>query len=148
MIDAYRDAPVYETGEIEVDASPEAVWDTLSDLSSWPRWMPGVKSVSFHGPFAVGKEFEWKAGPGTIRSQITVADRPDRAAWKGRTFGITAVHVWNVRSRGPAATHVHSAESWSGLLPRLLPRLRKSVRRALDAALPALKAEAERREGP
>ena len=146
MIDAERGAPVYETGDIDVDASPEAVWDTLTDLDSWPRWSPGVTSVVTRGPFAVGTRFEWKAGPGRIRSEVVAADRPHGAAWRGRTFGIAAVHVWTMESRGPAATRVHSAESWAGPLPRLLPAaMRKMVRRALDEGLAALKAESERR---
>ena len=32
MIDAERSAPVYETGEVDVAAGAEAVWDTLTDL--------------------------------------------------------------------------------------------------------------------
>ena len=148
MLDAQRDAPVYETGAVEVLASPEAVWDTLTDLESWPQWSPGVKAVTTQGPFAVGSRFEWKAGPGRIKSEVVASDRPSRAAWRGRTFGITAVHAWTMEPRGPATTHVHSAESWSGLLPRLLPAaMRKMVRRALDDGLPALKAEAETRSG-
>lgn len=149
MIDAERDAPVHEMGDVDVDASAEVVWDTLTDLDSWPQWMPGVKSVVTHGPFAVGSKFEWKAGPSVIRSEVVAADRPHGAAWKGRTLGITAVHVWNIEPRGPATTHVHSAESWSGLLPRLLrATMRKTVRRALDDGLAALNAEAERRSRP
>ena len=145
-MDADRSAPVYETAEIAVDATPDAVWDTLTDIDSWPRWMPGVQSVVTHGPFAAGSRFEWKAGPGTIRSEVAEAERPRSAAWKGRTFGIRAAHAWRIEDSGPGLTHVHSAESWTGLLPRLLPGvLRKAVRRALDEGLPALKAEAERR---
>ena len=148
MIDAERDAPVYEAGDLDVQARPEAVWDTLTDLASWPRWSPGVQSVTAHGPFAVGTRFAWKAGPGTIKSEVIAADRPGAAAWRGRTFGIDAVHAWSIEARGPGATHVHSAESWSGLLPRVLPAaMRKMVRRALDDGLAALKAEAERRSG-
>jgi hypothetical protein len=146
MIDAERDAPVYETGEVDVDASAEVVWDTLTDLASWPRWMPDVKSVVTRGPFGVGSKFEWRAGPGLIRSEVLAANRPSHASWRGRTFGIEAVHVWNIEARSAAGCHVQSAESWSGLAPRLLaPRMRKTVRGALDGGLLALKAEAERR---
>ena len=99
-----------------------------------------------HGPFAVGSRFEWKAGPGAIRSEVVEAERPRSAAWKGRTFGIRAVHIWVFEAAGPGLTRVRSAESWTGLLPRLLPGvLRRAVRRALDEGLPALRAEAERR---
>lgn len=66
-IDADRDAPVFVTTDIEVDASSEVVWDTLTDLDSWHGWLPGVKSMATDGPFAVGSKFAWRAGPGTIK---------------------------------------------------------------------------------
>ena len=145
MNDADRSAPVYETGQIDIGANPQVVWDPLTDVDSWPRWLPGVKSMTTHGPFAPGSTFEWKAGPGTIRSEVVTADRPHAAAWKGRTLGIDAVHVWHIAASG-TGTRVATAESWNGFLPKLLPKLmRKPVRQALDEGLPALKAEAERR---
>ena len=146
MTDADRDAPVFVATEIDVDASAEAVWDTLTDLDSWPRWLPGVKSMTMRGPFAVGSTFEWRAGPGTIKSEIVEAERPSRAAWKGRTMGMDAVHAWRIEPLGPATTRVHTEESWNGLLPRVLRKMmHNSLEKSLDEALPAVKAEAERR---
>jgi hypothetical protein len=146
MTDADRAAPVYETAEIDVDAGAEAVWDTLTDLDSWPRWMAGVKSITTSGPFAVGTTFHWRSGPGTIKSEVVAADRTGHAAWTGRTMGIAAVHTWTIEARGAANTHVHTEESWSGLLPRLVRGLlRKTLSRALDDGVRTLKAETERR---
>lgn len=146
MIDADRDAPVFVAADVEVDASPEAVWDTLTDLDSWPVWHPGVKAMAADGPFAVGSEFRWSAGPGMIRSEVVTADRPSTAAWKGQHGGINAVHVWTIAPVGPTTTHVHTEESWSGLLPRVLrTTLQHTLKKSIDKALPAIKAEAERR---
>jgi carbon monoxide dehydrogenase subunit G len=139
-------APVRAASEIDVDAPAERVWDTLTDLGSWPTWMDGTKSVTTHGTFTVGTAFEWKNGPGTIKSEVLAADRPGHVAWSGRTMGIRAVHVWTIEARGSATTHVRTAESWAGLLPRLLRGpLAKTLRRALDGGVQSLKAEAERR---
>ncbi len=97
------------------------------------------------GTLGVGTEFEWKAGPGTIKSQVLDFARPHSIGWKGRTLGISALHVWRMTSEG-GGTHVFTEESWDGPLARLLPGLmRKTVRKALDDGLPELKAEAERR---
>ncbi len=138
-------APVCESGEIMVGAPPESVWDTLTDLASWPRWMPGVGTMRVDEPLRVGTTFEWRAGPATIRSEIVESDRPHGVAWKGRTLGITAVHVWRMERQG-GDTRVFTEESWGGALPRLLRApMAKTVRKALDDGLPALKAEAERR---
>ncbi len=147
-MEADRGAPVYEAAEAVVSAPPEVVWDTLTDLSSWPRWMPGVQSVRVDGPLAVGTTFEWKAGPGTIKSKILEAERPRSVGWEGHTLGITALHAWRMEAQG-GGTHVFTEESWAGLLPRVLGKLMcKTVRKALDDWLPALKAEAERRASP
>jgi hypothetical protein len=139
-------APVFVTTDIDVEASPEAVWDTLTDLDSWPGWLPDVKSMAADGPFVVGTKFKWRAGPGTIKSEVVTAERPSRAAWKGRTMGINAVHAWTIEPVGPTTTHVHTEESWSGLMPRILRKmLHNTLEKSLDEGLPAVKAEAERR---
>ncbi len=144
-MEADHGAPVCESAEIVIDARPEIVWDTLADLPSWPRWMPGVKSVDLAGPFGVGTRFRWKAGPGTIRSELLESDRPRSLGWRGRTLGVDALHVWRFEEQGDG-TRVCTEESWSGLLVRVLPRaMSKTVRKALDDGLPALKSEAERR---
>jgi hypothetical protein len=146
MIDVDRDAPVFVAADMDMDASPEAVWATLTDLASWPSWYPGVKSMAADGPFEVGSKFRWSAGPGTIRSEIVTADRPSRAVWKGHHGGIEAVHVWTIEPVGPTTTHVHTEESWSGLLPRILRKiLQTTLKKSIDKALPAIQSEAERR---
>lgn len=144
-MDADRNAPVCESGEVHIDARPEVVWATLTDVGSWPEWMPGVKAVHLDGPLGVGSTFEWKAGPSTIRSEVLEHEPPRSLAWKGRTLGITAVHVWRLDGE-ESTTRVFTEESWGGPLARALPGpMAKTVRKALDDALPALKGEAERR---
>ncbi len=138
-------APLCESGEIVIDARPEIVWDTLTDLRSWPRWMPGVKSVHLDEPLVVGTKFQWKAGPGTIRSEVLESDRPRSVGWSGRTLGIDVLHLWRMQGQDES-TRVYTEESWSGLVARLLRQpMRKTLRKALDDGLPALKREAERR---
>lgn len=144
-MEADHQAPVCESAEIVIDTGPETVWDTISDLESWPGWMPGVKAMTVHEPVRAGTEFEWKAGPGTIKSQVLECDPPRSIGWKGRTLGISALHVWRIKAENGGA-RVSTEESWAGPLVRLLPNLMgKAVRKALDDGLPALKAEAERR---
>jgi uncharacterized membrane protein len=144
-VEVDHQAPVCESADIVINAPSEVVWDTLSDLRSWPRWMPGVNAMRVDEPLHVGTEFQWKAGPTTIKSEILECHRPDSIGWKGRTFGISALHVWRMHLEG-GATKVFTEESWAGPLPSLLRRLAsKSVKKALGDGLPALKAEAELR---
>lgn len=144
-MDADHRAPVCESGEVVIGARPEVVWDTLADLRSWPDWLPGVQAVHVDEPVRIGTRFRWKTGPGTITSEIVNSDRPRSVAWKGRTLGITAVHVWRTEEQGDS-TRVFTEESWGGLIPRVLRGFSaKTVRKALEDGLQALKSEAERR---
>jgi uncharacterized protein YndB with AHSA1/START domain len=144
-VDVNRNAPVVAADEIEIAASPEAVWDVLTDLESWPRWNPDVKSMSLDGGLEKGSVFRWRAGPGTITSTIQDVQPPTRIAWTGSTFGIKAKHVYRLEPRGEA-THVQTEESYEGLVARLLRgSLQKTLEKGLSDGLRSLKAEAERR---
>ncbi len=55
-------APAVGSGEIEIAASPEIVWEVLTALDRWPTWNPDVTAVTVQGPLAEGTEFRWKKG--------------------------------------------------------------------------------------
>jgi uncharacterized protein YndB with AHSA1/START domain len=138
------DSPVVSTHEIAIDAPIDRVWEVLTAIDRWPTWNPDVKSVSVDGPVEKGSSFRWKAGPGTITSQVEHVDRPHVVAWTGRTLGIRAVHVWRLESRD-AGTLARTEESYDGLVARVL---RRSLQKMLDTSLADgasyLKAEAEK----
>jgi uncharacterized protein YndB with AHSA1/START domain len=144
-VEVNRNAPVVAADEIEIAASPQTVWDVLTDLESWPRWNPDVKSMSMEGGLAKGSVFRWRAGPGTITSTIQDVRPPTLIAWTGTTFGIKAKHVYRIEPRGEA-TLVHTEESYEGLVARLLRgSLQKTLEKGLSDGLRYLKAETERR---
>lgn len=145
LVDVNRNAPVVAAEEIEIAASQQAVWDVLTDLESWPRWNPDVKSLSLQGDLAQGSVFRWRAGPGTITSTIQQVEPPSRIAWTGTTFGIKAKHVYGLEARGEG-TLVRTEESYEGVVARLLRgSLRKTLEKGLSDGLRYLKTEAERR---
>jgi hypothetical protein len=138
-------APVRSRREIDVAATPDVVWEVLTDFDRWQEWNPEVKSMSFEGPLAPGAMFRWKAGPGTIVSTVEEIDRPRYIRWRGRTLSIAALHEWRFEGRD-GGTHVETDESFSGMLARLLRgSLQKQLDRALEEGLEHLKREAERR---
>jgi hypothetical protein len=145
-----RDAPVSSAAEALIAAPIERVWAVLTAVEEWPAWNPDVKSAALDGPFAEGATFRWKAGPGTITSQIEHVDAPRLVAWTGRTLGIRAVHVWRLEEQN-GRTRVRSEESYDGLVARLLRgRLQKTLDTALADGVRYLQAEAVRdgRAGP
>jgi uncharacterized protein YndB with AHSA1/START domain len=144
-VDVNRNAPVVAADEIDIAASPQAVWEILTDLESWPRWNPDVKSMDAQGELAQGSVFRWKAGPGTITSTIQEVEPARRIAWTGTTFGVKAKHVYRLEARGEG-TRVHTEESYEGLVARLLRgSLRKTLEKSLSDGLRHLKTETERR---
>jgi uncharacterized protein YndB with AHSA1/START domain len=138
-------APVRAEREIAIAAPIEVVWDVLSNVQDWPRWNDDVKSTAITGPAAPGAEFRWKPARGTIKSRIERAERPHHLAWTGRTFGISAIHVWRL-DREEGGTRVKTEESMEGLPARLLRgTTQKTLDNSLDEWLRNLKAESERR---
>jgi len=146
-MDVNLSAPVVAREEIRVDADVQTVWDVLSDIEHWPAWNRAVRSLTLHGSVAPGTSFDWKAGPGTIKSRIAEVDPPHRIVWTGVTLGIRAVDAFSFEA-SEGGTLVRQAESWEGLLARLFrARMERTLRASLRDGLRSLKAEAERRAG-
>jgi len=138
-------APVIASREVEVEASPETIWDIIVAVDSWPDWNPDVKAAFIEGDLAVGTRFSWKAGQLTIRSTVLQMERPHHLVWTGTTTGIKAVHLWQIEQRGEKAL-VRSEESWEGLLPSILRgTMKRMLSRSIQQTLLYLKREAERR---
>jgi uncharacterized membrane protein len=139
------DAPVVVSTAIDVMAPADVVWDVLADIGQWPAWNRAVASVSIEGDVAPGTEFEWQAGPGTIRSTFLRVVRPSFIAWSGHALGLRAIHIFALHGDGERTT-VRTEESYTGLFAWLLRvPIRRSLARALEDGLVDLRAQAERR---
>ena len=146
-MDINRSAPVIAKTQMHIAADQQTVWDALTDFESWPAWKEEVRSLSLRGPVEPGSTFEWKAGPGTIRSRLEEVDGPRRIAWTGSTFGIRAIDAFRLETLD-GGTLVTEEESWDGVLARLLrSRMRRTLQSGIDDGMRALRAEAERRAG-
>lgn len=142
-----RGAPAIAEGDIRIAASPEVVWDVLSDVDRWPSWSPDIKAARLEGPLASGSTFRWRSGGTSLVSVLRVVDPPRELGWTGTTLGIRAVHVFRLNPED-GGTWVRSEESWEGLLPRFLKGYsRKAIDRGIANWLRLLKDEAERRAG-
>ena len=56
--------------QVEIDAPVQKVWEILTNPAHWPKWFPGVDTVSKVTSISEGGTFEWtdegKTGRGTI----------------------------------------------------------------------------------
>ena len=140
-----RSAPATAAGEKFIEATPETVFSTISELESWPDWVGDVKSIAVEGPVEPGTVFRWKAGGASLVSKLEVVDPPREIGWTGKTMGIKAVHVFYFEARD-GGTHARSEESFEGLLASLLKGYsRRTLERGIESMLSDLKTEAERR---
>lgn len=146
-MDINQHAPVIAREELHIAADVQTVWEVLTDIEHWPSWNKAVRQMSVRGPVAPGTPFDWKAGPGTIKSRVAEVVAPTRIVWTGVTFGIRAVDAFSFEA-SDGGTLVRQAESWEGLPARLFrSRMERSLRASLRDGLRSLKAEAEHRAG-
>ena len=140
-------APVIVEESISVQASPELIWNIMIDFQGWPNWNPEIKAVRVEGPIGEGTRFSWKAGPGTIRSQVKEINEHVGIAWVGKTMGITAIHIWKIQGTTERAI-VLTRESWDGFHVRLFKKFfRRMLEKSIHVGLGNLKREAEKRAG-
>ena len=128
-----------------IEAPIGMVWGILSDLEHWTTWNKSVSKILVNGPVQIGTTFAWVGGGSRIDSRLEEVDPPTRIAWSGKTFGIRAMHVWELEDKGQG-TQVHTEESFRGPVAWLFRGFaRKTLAKALDQGVAALKAEAESR---
>jgi uncharacterized protein YndB with AHSA1/START domain len=142
---------------IDVDASPKTVFDLLSDLHGYDRWLPaaadyqGTSEIS-PPPVSVGTTYVEHSGRGVRHGIVTVLDRPKVIAFRQpmtlhpRVAGtIESTVTLSVAQRGDGARVTRIVELG---LPWQLAILRSLVigryRRESERMLHALKAYAER----
>ena len=136
--------PVMASTELIVNSSVQRVWEIITDLNNWSAWNSDIESMHVQGEIGPGTVFVWKAGGMTIESTIMEFEPETRIAWKGKTFGITAYHVWTFLDKGNQ-TLIYTNEKFTGLLAWLLPgTMRKVIKKALIHGTEALKKAAEK----
>jgi hypothetical protein len=140
-----ENAPVIAKAEIEINAKPELVWDIMTAIERWQDWNPDVKWASLEGELSEGTKFQWKAGPGKITSRFQKVERPNLLAWSGKTFGIFAIHIWQMEPQD-GRTVVKTEESWDGLIVHIFRKsMQKKLDESINSGLQYLKIEAEKR---
>jgi uncharacterized protein YndB with AHSA1/START domain len=130
--------------QVEIAASPERVWQLLSNIDQWPNWNALVQRAVLRGPLQPGSVFKWKSKGLTVMSTLQQVTPNQRLTWTGQAFGTRAIHTWEIEQTDHGVL-LRTAESFDGWLPQLMP---KTMQRTLDQTLPswleAIKSEAER----
>ena len=141
---AFRDKnPVFASAEIMINAPIEKVWKIQTNLSEWKSWNSDIQSMQVIGEVGSGTKFIWKAGGITIESEIIEYQPNSKIAWKGKTFGINAHHVWQF-TKTEDGTRVYTEEKFTGFLAWLMPgTMRNQIEKALTHGVNVLKQVSE-----
>ena len=116
------------TTSIDIDAPAQLVWDTLTDLQSYPRWNPYFREAS--GRVAVGQTLTLQAcvtgdRTSTARPRVVVATEPTEIRWVSR-LGLPGLldteHSFTLTPQSPDRTRLVQAEQLTGLLVPLARR--------------------------
>jgi hypothetical protein len=139
--------------EIEINSSPERVWELLTDFKQYPRWNPFIRSV--RGKLEPEAKLEVRIQPSgargmTFRPAVLKAERTRELRWLGRLLipGIfDGEHIFTIEPIAENSVRFVQREQFSGLLVPLLWRsLNRDTRRGFVEMNAALKKRAESAE--
>jgi len=116
--------------EIDIDATPDMVWEVLTDLDRWADWNPFITSSV--GKPEVGEQLVNRMDPPggkaiTFKPQVTVVDDGKTFEWLGK-LGFSGVfdgrHRFELEATPTGGTHLVHTEQLDGVLVRVM---RKSL---------------------
>jgi uncharacterized protein YndB with AHSA1/START domain len=109
--------------EIDIEATPEAVWAVLADVERWPEWTPSMTLVRRleDGPFGVSSTARVRQ-PRLPQAVYTVTEyEPGRAfTWAARSPGVTTTGGHHVVSREDGHATVRLTLDQTGVLAPLV----------------------------
>jgi hypothetical protein len=136
--------------EVEVQASPERVWEVLTDFAAYHQWNPFI--VQAAGQAVPGSRLELRMRlpgrrPTTFRPEVLEAEPARRLRWLGRLLvpGLfDGEHRFTIEPAGPGRVRVTQHETFRGLLaPLLLAFIAKPTLEGFHQMNQALQARAE-----
>ena len=136
--------------EIEIMASPGAVWKILTDFSEYSKWNPFIRS--FEGKPADGNTFlvtiqPPESKPMTFKPVCLVMEKNREFRWLGHLFfkGLfDGEHIFQLEETAKGTTRFIHREKFRGLLvPLLWKQLGSNTRKGFEAMNRELKKRAE-----
>jgi len=127
---------------VDIAATPDDVWDVLTDFDRYPEWNPFIREAS--GEARVGatltlRMFPAHGRPTTFRPRVLAAEPGRELRWLGRLVlpGIfDGEHRFELRSAG-GVTRVVQSERFRGLLVpfvgKIINNTTENFRRLNDA---------------
>lgn len=139
-----NNAPVKCTKTIIINATPQKVWQVLTDINNWPGWQPNITKAQLNDTLQPGTTFDWKADGLKIHSALHTVQPCSQFGWTGYSMSLYAIHNWTLEET-PEGTRVIVEESMEGFFARLFKKsLNKSLEKGMLNMLDLLKTECEK----
>jgi hypothetical protein len=136
--------------EIAIRATPQRVWDILTDFAAYPTWNPFIPQIS--GSTTVGSRLDVQLQPPggrgmRMRPKVLAAAPPQELRWLGH-LGVPGLfdgeHRFRIEPLGTDRVRFIQEERFTGLLVPLVMRfIERGTRQGFEAMNQALKARAE-----
>jgi hypothetical protein len=101
---------------VSVRCSSEKLWQTFTEVGSWPAWSNLVKEASWieGAPWVAGSKFliEITAPSFKLKAEATEVAAPHTFAWKGTVMGVAVEHHFDFATQPDGST---LAKSWIDL---------------------------------
>lgn len=131
-----------------IAASPERVWQVLTDLDSYPEWNPFI--IEGSGEIRTGRKLRLRMQPPggkpmSFRPTVLAAEPGRELRWLGRLIlpGIFDGEHWFLLSPEGDGTRLEQGERFSGLLPRFMSGTLERTEQGFIELNQALKQRAE-----
>jgi hypothetical protein len=118
--------PTRLTASIEIDATPDQVWQVLTDLPAYPQWNPFITSAQVTSPGGVLRQgaqlrnvLHFADGSTTVLTPELLTFAPDRELrWLGK-FGpgwiVDGEHRFTIEQLGPHRVRLTQSERFTGV---------------------------------
>jgi hypothetical protein len=136
--------------EIGIDASPDAVWDVLVDLVSYPDWNPMVKKAG--GEVRVGERLRLHYEPEghrkrTFNPLLLVVEPGRELRWRGQPgmrFLFESEHIYILKETPEGNTHLdHDMIFYGLIIPAVRHFIEKATRKPFNDLNRAMKDRVE-----
>lgn len=135
--------------QIEIEATPDRVWEILTDFAAYPEWNPFIHMIQ--GQAAVGSKLEVRIEPPggramTFKPTVLEAAPRRELRWLGRVLvpGLfDGEHSLRIEPIGDSRVRFVQAERFSGVLVPLFGKSLEKTQRGFTAMNEALKRRAE-----
>lgn len=115
---------------IEIDASPQRVWDVLSDIEAWPNRIDTVDTVELltPAPLARGSRVRLKQPKLPLGTwEITAWDAPAYFEWTQKSSGVSSAAGHRVEALGDGRARLTLTLEMRGILFAVVGRFYRDL---------------------